>query len=248
MQHAHVPTSPPVNLLGVLIVMLATLVPVVWHTEPENGGLGKLGWTLLGLAVSLGVVIGGELLRYRQPGQSLQRVASGAFAICYAGLLLSFLVQLRIWSPDRLGLLAVIATILVVKLADSGAYFVGKSLGRRKLAPRLSPGKTVEGAVGAVGSALLGAWLVHSLLLPWFCPAVTRGALGWYLLFGVSMALAGMLGDLAESLLKRDAQCKDSSSWMPGLGGILDVLDSLLGAAPISFAWWAGGWLAAAGS
>ncbi len=232
LQKASVATSPGSNLLGVLILMLATLVPVAWPSYPPLWAWSKATWTLLGLALALGTVFGAELRRFRQPGESLQRVAGGTLAVCYAGLLLSFLVQLRLWSPDRLGLVAVLSTILVVKLADTGAYFVGKSLGRHKLAPRLSPGKTWEGAAGAMLSALLAAGLVYGLVLPRCCPQVTRGAVGWYLLYGLSLALAGMLGDLAESLLKRDAQCKDSSQWLPGLGGILDVVDSLLGQPP----------------
>lgn len=249
LQKGAVATSPASNLLGVLLLLLATLVPVAWPADSPgctgSNPWSNTTWTLIGTALALGTVFGAELRRFRQPGESLQRVCSGTFAVCYAGLLLSFLVQLRLWSPDRLGLVAVLSTVLIVKLADTGAYFVGKSLGRHKLTPRLSPGKTWEGAVGAVLSGLLAAAAVYAVILPRYCPDVERGALGWFGLYGLSLALAGMLGDLAESLLKRDAQCKDSSQWLPGLGGILDVLDSLLGAAPVSFAWWASGLLVA---
>ncbi len=244
LQKANLATSFRANLSAAFVLLVASAMPVAAPAESGPLALGKAGWVLVGVVLAMCVLFGAELWRYRAAGQSLQRLAGGTLTVCYAALPLGLLVQLRIWSPDRLGLVAVVATILVVKLADTGAYFTGKSIGRHKLAPRLSPGKTVEGAVGAIGAAMLGAGLVYSLLLPRLCPEVQRGAIGWYLLFGLSLALAGMAGDLAESLLKRDAGCKDSSPWLPGLGGVLDIVDSLLGAAPVSLAWWLSGLLA----
>jgi phosphatidate cytidylyltransferase len=76
-----------------------------------------------------------------------------------------------------------------------------------------------------------------------FTPDAPRGYLLAYVAYGASLAVAGLLGDLSESLLKRDVQQKDSSRWLRGLGGVLDILDSVLAAAPVSFLWWASGWL-----
>ncbi len=152
------------------------------------------------------------------------------------------MIQLRLLGPGREGFVAVITTILVVKLADVGAYFVGKASGRHKLT-RVSPGKTLEGLVGGLVFAMLAAGASRATLLPWLLPGHDRGSLRAYLLFGASLVLAGLLGDLAESLLKRDAHQKESSAWMPGLGGVMDVIDSLLAAAPVSFLWWVSGWL-----
>jgi phosphatidate cytidylyltransferase len=248
LERAGLATALRTNTLAVVALLLAAAVPVVWHCNASGRPVSHGRWILIGLVAGVGIVFAAELWRYRAPGHSLQRLAGGTFTICYLGLPLALLMQLRIWSPDRLGLVAVVATILVVKAADTGAYFVGRAVGRHRLAPRLSPGKTVEGAIGGIVSALIAAGLVYGGILPWLCPESPRGTLGWFLLFGGSLALAGMAGDLAESLLKRDAQCKDSSPWLPGLGGILDIVDSLLGAAPVSYAWWISGLLAVGGS
>ncbi len=240
-------TAARANLLAVFVLLASAAVPVVWRLDKTRFPGSEHSWILFGIVVAVGVLFAAELSRYQAPGHSLQRLAGGTFAVCYVGLPLALLIHLRIWSADRLGLVALISTILIVKLSDTGAYFVGRSLGRHKLAPRLSPGKTVEGAIGGIASALVAAWLVHAVVLPWLCPDSPRGSIVWFLLYGSSLALAGMAGDLAESLLKRDAQCKDSSPWLPGLGGVLDIVDSLLGAVPISYAWWISGLLATAG-
>jgi phosphatidate cytidylyltransferase len=134
--------------------------------------------------------------------------------------------------------------IIVVKMGDTGAYTVGRLVGRHKLCARLSPGKTIEGAAGAVVFAVLGSWLTFAWLVPWIsATGVAQGAdTGWgWLPFGLLVGTAGGLGDLAESLLKRDAGRKDSSTWMPGFGGVLDLLDSILLAAPVAYVCWASG-------
>ena len=109
-----------------------------------------------------------------------------------------------------------------------------------KLARRLSPGKTIEGLVGGLVFAWCGAWLVFAVL----APAVVESAalpIAWWktALYGLVLGAAGVVGDLAESLLKRDAGYKDSSAWLPGFGGVLDLLDSLLVAAPVAYLLWA---------
>ncbi len=123
--------------------------------------------------------------------------------------------------------------VLVVKVGDIGAYFTGMAIGRHKLIPWLSPKKTIEGGIGALvfgglaggGLAALTAGQPPSMSL-----SMTAGVIG-----GVSLALVGGLGDLLESLLKRAAGAKDSGSVLPGMGGILDVLDSPLVAGPIAW-------------
>jgi phosphatidate cytidylyltransferase len=129
-----------------------------------------------------------------------------------------------------------VSLIAVVKMGDSGAYTVGRLIGRHKMAPVLSPGKTWEGVAGAIGFAMLGAWMVFRLMPG----SSTRTEFRWqWLVYGAIVGVAGLIGDLAESLIKRDAGRKDSSTWMPGFGGILDVLDSILFAAPIAWILWA---------
>ncbi len=126
-------------------------------------------------------------------------------------------------------------------MGDIGAYTVGRLIGRTRLSPTISPGKTVEGAFGAIVFACAGAYISFNVilqLLPSRLP-LNPGIPGGWLVFGLAMAVAGMVGDLAESLLKRDVGVKDSSSWMPGFGGVLDILDSLLLSAPIAWLLWA---------
>lgn len=135
-------------------------------------------------------------------------------------------------------MLAIVLIITTTKLSDAAAYFVGKSIGSRKVAPKLSPNKTIEGAFGAIAGGIAGAAIVVFLVAPLLIGISVPKPWWWFLVYGLAVTLAGMLGDLAESLLKRDAQIKDSSSWLPGLGGVLDVIDSLVFAAPISFVVW----------
>jgi phosphatidate cytidylyltransferase len=245
----------PAVYAGTLVVLASPWIPVLCLVNrdlpgeplsvaaPCHPASGE--WTLYALVASVFVAIAGEMVRYRQPGRVTTDLAAAVFSIVYLGLLPSFLIRLRLdW-----GLGAVASLIVVAKMGDTGAYFFGKSFGRHKMSPRLSPNKTVEGAVGAVCFSLLAAWLIGW----WSTPAVAQGAAaggaamagrfwGWAL-FAVLIAGFGIFGDLAESLLKRDSQCKDSSVWVPGLGGVLDMLDSLLITAPVAYACWALGML-----
>lgn len=188
-------------------------------------------------ALVLMVVFLSEMARYRQPGGVTGNLAAATLAVIYVGVLLAFAVRLRlVWGVGALASL-----IIVVKMGDIGAYTVGRLCGRHKMAPVLSPGKTLEGAAGALVFALLGSWATFYGLLPWLTPGATSSqAAPWWgwIVFGLLVGAVGMLGDLAESLLKRDNHQKDSSTWMPGFGGILDILDSILMAAPIAYFCW----------
>ncbi|MCE5302113.1 MAG: phosphatidate cytidylyltransferase [Planctomycetaceae bacterium] len=198
------------------------------------GGVG----VSLGLGAAVLLVFLGELFRYRQPGGNTANLAAGVFAVVYVGVMLSFAIQLRGY-----GLGALAAWIVVVKMGDTGAYFTGRLLGRHKLAPRISPGKTAEGAIGALAWSCFGAWLVIRVLGPWIGHNSPTGPWWGWLLFGLLVGTVGLLGDLAESLLKRDVGVKDSSTWLPGFGGVLDILDSLLLSAPVAWCCWTLGWL-----
>jgi phosphatidate cytidylyltransferase len=165
--------------------------------------------------------------------------------ILYLGGLIGFMVQLRLIGISAedphasLGMLALISLIATVKMSDTGQYFAGRLFGRHKLAPRVSPGKTWEGLVGGFAFAIATAWFVFAWVGPRIAgSAAPKPSFAVILLFAVSVAVAGLLGDLAESMLKRDAGVKDSSTWMPGFGGVLDLLDSLLGAAPVAYIIW----------
>ena len=158
--------------------------------------------------------------------------AAGAvvFAMVYLGLMLGFLLALRRSHSAWL----IVGVILTTKSCDTGAYFTGRLLGRHRMIPWLSPGKTWEGLAGGVATSILVGMLLAAVSrqlldipdqVPWWL-----GAAG-----GLLFAVFGQLGDLATSLLKRGAGVKDSSTILPGLGGVLDVLDSPLMVAPVAY-------------
>jgi phosphatidate cytidylyltransferase len=126
-----------------------------------------------------------------------------------------------------------LSLLLVIWSADIGAYFCGRAWGRHRLAPLLSPGKTLEGVGGGLGAALLTAFLLGSLL--WH---FDRGALAFWLALCAVAALFSVAGDLHESLQKRRAGVKDSGHLLPGHGGVFDRIDSLTAAAPVFLAGW----------
>jgi phosphatidate cytidylyltransferase len=219
---------------GVLLVVLVAGLPIIvwdWRSEP----IGELGWLAIGLAMGLVLAFAEELRRFKSAGLATARLSKAIFAITYVGGLVGFLVQLRL-LPGRSGAIALASLIVTVKMSDTGQYFVGRAFGRHKLAPRVSPGKTWEGAAGGLVFAIVGAWST-------FIVAGHRMTVSAIVMYAVSLAVAGLLGDLAESLLKRDAGVKDSSTWLPGFGGVLDILDSLLLAAPVAYCIWALGWI-----
>ena len=227
--------------IGSGFATLMACVPLFWLDYPVDCPIGRLGWILYGILGAIGGFFLVEILRFNEAERIVERVAFQSFAVVYFGGLLGFLAVIRDWHDNNWGLIAVISVISVVKLSDAGAYFVGRAVGRHKMAPKLSPGKTWEGAAGALVVGSLGGWVSLEIL-----QAIVNGPTGAIaihecLLYGLVLSVAGMIGDLVESLLKRDAAVKDSSRWLPGLGGILDVFDSLLVAAGVAYVCWSGG-------
>ncbi len=234
--------SPRVNCLALLATLMCATIPVAVPSLAGSDSLGALRWSFLGLASGLALIFGHELRRFQGPGESIARLAGGCMAVSYLGLPLSCLICLRIRQPDRLGLLALFSTLLVVKLSDTGAYLIGRVFGRTPLTV-ISPKKTWEGLVGGLLFALGGAWLTRQWLLPQYLGTGTPGNWVAYGLYGTTLMVIGLAGDLTESVLKRDGQLKDSSHLLPGLGGSLDVIDSVLAVAPVSLWWWSSGYL-----
>jgi phosphatidate cytidylyltransferase len=153
----------------------------------------------------------------------LANCGANYFSIIYLGLFSVFVSAVRI----DFGPWALLMYIFVVKSSDIGAYTIGKPFGRHKFSPKISFGKTWEGMAGAVATAVIVAvsFAVSCDIMSW--PAAV--------LFGCCFAIIGQFGDLAESMLKRDAEQKDSANTVPGFGGILDVIDSPLMAAPFAY-------------
>jgi len=205
----------PVATIGVALLATAwywpQLVPVSQNT-----------YLALLLSLVLAAMLWQQHAQYGTDGV-LANCGASCFLLLYLGLLGAFVLGIHI-DGRPWGLLVF---VLVVKSSDIGAYTFGKLFGRHKLAPRVSPGKTWEGLAGAavfaavVSIACAG---ISGIMKIWLAPV-----------FGAAMAVIGQLSDLAESMLKRDAQQKDSSNRVPGFGGILDVIDSLLFAAPFAY-------------
>lgn len=151
-------------------------------------------------------------------------------SVLYVGMLSGALIRLRLDFGEH-GPRLLFFLLLVVWIGDAGAYYVGKRFGRRKLMPRVSPKKTVEGGAGGILASLITAAALHFTIFPQF-------PLGHALLAAVLLSTMGMIGDLAESAWKRSAAVKDSSALIPGHGGVLDRIDSIVFTAPILYAYW----------
>ena len=208
---------------------LGTMAPPAFA---ERMGLSlTVFWVMAGV---LGSCLG--VLSRKTTQQALANIAVTAFMILYLGLLGSFVVRIRGLRPGSDGAALVALFMLTVKSGDIGAYFTGLAAGRHKLCPWLSPGKTIEGAVGAVvlaaGVAAGGVGLWGRVgFLPGTPPLTIAQAIMW----GAVMAIAGHAGDLVESAFKRDLGAKDSGRVIPAFGGLLDLIDSPLLAAPLAW-------------
>lgn len=207
----------PVAFYSVALLSLKVpgLVPreALPPTGPEILILGVLTFHLLARSIAAADVDG-----------ALRRIGGDVLAFAWIVLGLSTFLDVL----ARFGVGTTLAAIAVAKSHDIGALLVGKALGRRKLVPQVSPAKTVEGAIGGVLLSIVAAGVAAALLEE---PAIEGLR---FLLFGFVVSLAAMLGDLAESLVKRDAKVKDSASWIPGFGGVLDMTDSLTIAGPVA--------------
>ncbi|MFT4553468.1 MAG: phosphatidate cytidylyltransferase [Chlamydiales bacterium] len=167
---------------------------------------------------------------------AIANLSISSFGFLYVAVSLSFLIQILHYFPEpnvTNGRWWFIYLLAVTKVTDTGAYFTGSYLGKRKLAPHLSPGKTIEGAVGGLVSGIIASLILFYLsrmnqALPLHFTLIQ--AIG----LGAVLSISGQAGDLGESLLKRDASVKDSNT-LPGLGGMLDTVDSLLFTGPILY-------------
>jgi phosphatidate cytidylyltransferase len=233
---------------GVLVMVVANWAPHVVSYLAHDQRVGSypafdpaspinaLAWPLCVFVAVVMFAFIAQSAQFNKPGGTMAAISGTVLATAYIGLLGSFILQCR-WFPGKhSGLLAVAALVATSKGADTGAYTLGRLAGRHKLWPRLSPNKTIEGALGgllfgalaAVAVVAAGRYLLHVRSLSWLA------AMG----FGVLVGSVAQLGDLMESMIKRDCARKDASDALPGFGGVLDVMDSLLFAGPVAFGYW----------
>lgn len=229
-----------VVFVGVALIYVSACLPMAWDFAgvpyPPDCPFGKLGLPLTATAAAMVLAFVAEMRRFAAPGGAIVNLSLSMLVTLYIGLSMAFVSILRQFHSNAWGMAALVSVVFIVKLSDTGAYAVGKTLGRRKLTPRLSPGKTVEGAVGGLVTAILASWLFFVLIAPRITGEAPSQQLWWRAtLYGGLLGIVAMIGDLGESLIKRDVQRKDSSSWLPGLGGVLDIMDSLFFAGPLAY-------------
>lgn len=211
-------TVPPA--LAALVVLLL-LAAAIWLRGVDGRPLAAVATTLLGVVYTAGMLGFGYAIRYHDTVRGYDEV--GAQQLDVAGLVLRI-------AP---GAALLVFPLVVTWASDIGAYFVGRTVGGRKLIPAVSPGKTVSGAVGGLVASMIVALLYARHVL---VPVAQLGFTPWgALLFGALVSLAAQVGDLFESLLKREGGVKDSSRILPGHGGILDRFDSLIFVLPVAY-------------
>jgi phosphatidate cytidylyltransferase len=227
-------------ILSVAAVALFEYFEMAIPEHAEERGLG-VGWGILvaaavvtgqpqvlgaglALAVILGLIL--PLVRTTDPLGATQRLGLSLLGVLYFGFLTPHIVLLRAGDD---GWRWVLFTVFTAMGSDSGGYFGGRAFGRHRLAPAVSPSKTVEGGIGAIAGAVLIAMLAKSVIIP-------QLGLREAMVLGGIVSVLAQLGDLCESALKRAFGAKDSGWIIPGHGGILDRLDSLL--FPIVFAYY----------
>jgi len=223
----------PLNVgLGVVFTALVAWRTLVVHGHvatpfsPQQATMLNWSWDIFWPATI--VIIFLRQFTRQNTFEALSGLATTLFGLAYIAGLFTYFYYLRALKGGD-GASAVCFLILVTKMGDAGAFVIGKLMGRHTLIARISPRKTVEGFVGGI--------LVSGVTAALAAPLVSRlhGSTMCGLLLGILLGGLGQCGDLAESLIKRDCQVKDSGRLLPGLGGVLDVIDSLLFTAPLFY-------------
>lgn len=246
----------PVRVQSVLthcILASTVILFPVWYSivmkraYPVDCPVGRTGWLIIGVLTGVGASGLEAMWRFSkmprtlEPGENvteserttLEWVLS-SFVITYVVGCLSFWFLVRMHGSSMDGMLHLITLLAIIKFADAGAYFAGKSFGRHKLIPSISPGKTIEGLIGGMLLSIVIAYFFLRVLLPW-CGVPGGGFVWGPALLGCLLTLIGLVGDLLESMVKRTVGAKDSGALLPGLGGVWDVTDSLLPSAIVGY-------------
>jgi phosphatidate cytidylyltransferase len=205
----------PVTIISSIVFANSGYLLQFTEIRPDNCLIFLLAFVLFALLLY-------QYIFYKTSGV-LANCGASYFSIVYLGLLSSFCVAMRL----EFGLWHLLMFVFVVKCSDIGAYTIGTMFGKHKFSPKISPAKSWEGMGGAVAFAIIVAigFAVSCDIMSW-----------WFaIIFGLCLAFIGQIGDLVESMIKRDAEKKDSANKVPGFGGILDIIDSPLVAAPFGY-------------
>jgi phosphatidate cytidylyltransferase len=212
----------PYKAMGILSGLALT-----WYVFFQQGIYANLFLSVMFIGI---MVL--ELAR-KEKGLAVYHISVTVFGVFYIGWLGSHLILLRELPHLKgldysLGFSFVIVAFALTWCYDTGAYFVGSWLGKRKLFPSISPGKTLEGAIGGVLCSLVGILVARGTIAPYL--TIVQAVI-----LAIGASVVGQLGDLSESMIKRDVKIKDSSKAIPGHGGVLDRFDSLLFTAPLIY-------------
>lgn len=204
-----------INIYKYVGVAIGIIIPasIIFRFETTKG------WELLFIISVLLFLFMMQFKRRQHSGVTVG-ISTTIFGILYISWCLSFLIKIR-YLDNGIGLF--VALMLITKLGDIGAYLLGSRFGKTPLIPHISPKKSVEGAAAGLAFSVMGAFISKPLL---GFSYIHLAALG------ICLGVLGQLGDLSESLIKRDCEVKDSGNILPGMGGILDEIDSLLFTAP----------------
>ena len=216
-------TFRSIGLIGAVAYVLTQ-----WHGLRSGGAESPYGSLVVTAFVF--AVFWAQGLRYKTD-DAVRNISAALFGFVYIPYLGSYVLRLRHLTLDGVvvGEKAFVTCVLIAKAVDTGAYFVGRRLGRTKMSPRVSPKKTVEGLIGGLLAGLLVGVILYQFEVMRLAP------LGWTMVVSLAIGVSGQLGDLAESMIKRDVEVKDSSGLLPGLGGVLDIIDCLLVAVPVTY-------------
>ena len=220
-----IPHFKIVGTIGGLVFVAGTW----WFAEIHPKGAEAE--PLLLYAVTAAIFI--RQILHREMAHAWETMAGTLLGIIYVAFLYNFITRLFVTWGEQEGRFLILFLVVVVKFTDIGAYFIGCAIGRHKLIPRISPGKSWEGVIGGVLTGIGAGCLYVHFAKGW--AGTLDVQLSDALIIGPVLAVAGVLGDLVESLFKRAVGVKDSSKMIAGMGGLLDVLDSLLFAAPVLY-------------
>jgi phosphatidate cytidylyltransferase len=214
---------PQTEAMLVLSLSLLALIHIN-SLNPGNFFLNSERVLTFFLFLTFLVMLIHELLR-GNPEQGLLNAAANLFGTVYIGFMFAYILMVR-FMPGVDGLFYVLFTFLITWFNDTAAYFIGINFGKHKLSPRISPQKSIEGSIGGLLGGVIGSAILASIFGKPVLLLVVMGAL---------VVIAGQIGDLIESIIKRNAGVKDSGIFLPGHGGLLDRFDSLLLAAPVVY-------------